>query len=167
MILCFISVGFIILSIVFFFLSKKADKKSCLYYGKFRESSLSSRPIKETDYYQEKYLKLDSFSDSFLIGQAVTGTIGAVLLFSCIFCLFIGHVEVSLNIEKANITYESLCKKLEVAQSGYEDISKTEVIDEIEKWNKAVVEDRYFAKSPWTNWFYSQERVNNLKLIEY
>ena len=158
MILCFISIGFIILSIIFSFLNKVADKKFYFYL---------THSYKADFYKKKESLKWDSLADSFLVWRTVTGTIGAILLFTCIFCLFIGHVGVSLNIEKDNITYESLCKKLEVAQSEYEDFSKTEVINEIEKWNKMVAEEKYFAKSPWTNWLYSQKRADNLRLIEY
>ena len=36
-----------------------------------------------------------------------------------------------------------------------------------EKWNKLVLEKKYWAKNPWTSWFLSQKVVDNLKYIDY
>lgn len=77
------------------------------------------------------------------------------------------HVGVDNTIRQDNIRYESLCKRLEIINSDYEDVSKSEVINDIAEWNTDVTDNQYWAKNPWTNWFHSQKRVDNLKLIEY
>lgn len=50
--------------------------------------------------------------------------------------------------------------------SDYEDVSKTTVIANAYDWNKEVHNAKYWAKNPWTSWFWSQKLVDSLEYIE-
>lgn len=95
----------------------------------------------------------------------------SVVWFICLICCVIGiicaHVGENKNIEMNNIEYESLCQRLEIVNSDYEDMSKSDVIKDVSEWNKMVLEKKYWAKNPWTSWFLSQKVVDNLKYIDY
>lgn len=95
----------------------------------------------------------------------------SVVWFICLICCVIGiicaHVGENKNIEMNNIEYESLCNRLEIINSDYEDMSKSDVIKDVSEWNKMVLEKKYWAKNPWTSWFFSQKVVNELKYIDY
>lgn len=95
----------------------------------------------------------------------------SVVWFICLICCVIGiicaHVGENKNIEMNNIEYESLCNRLEIVNSDYEDVSKSDVIKDVSEWNKMVLEKKYWAKNPWTSWFFSQKVVNELKYINY
>ena len=93
--------------------------------------------------------------------------IGGIFFAGCIVVIICMHVGVNKNIEINRIEYESLCHRLEIVNSDYEDMSKSDVIKDISEWNKAVLYKKYWAKSPWTSWFYSQKVVDELKYIDY
>lgn len=78
----------------------------------------------------------------------------------------ISHIGVDAKIEQNNITYESLIDKTKYLHSEYEDASEIMVIHDIAEWNKEVVAYKYWAKNPWTNWYFSQKVANNLKMIQ-
>lgn len=92
---------------------------------------------------------------------------GSIFLASCIVVIICMHVAVNKNIEINRIEYEGLCHRLEIVNSDYEDVSKSDVIKDISEWNKAVLYKKYWAKNPWTSWFYSQKMVDELKYIDY
>lgn len=95
----------------------------------------------------------------------------SVVWFICLICCVVGiicaHVGENKNIEMNNIEYESLCNRLEIVNSDYEDISKSDVIKDVSEWNKMVLEKKYWSKNPWTSWFFSQKVVDDLKYIDY
>ena len=70
------------------------------------------------------------------------------------------------NIQKTQITYEGLVKRLEIVNSEYENVSKSEVIKDISEWNKKVYSNKYCAESLWTNWLVSQKYADSLQYIE-
>lgn len=88
-----------------------------------------------------------------------------VALVIFLMCVFISHSAVDLQINNDNIQYESLCKRLDIVKSEYEDISKSNVIADIAEWNIDVASYKYWTESPWTNWFHVQEIADNLKYI--
>lgn len=91
-----------------------------------------------------------------------SGIIGLVIFLGCI---LVSHSTVDLQINNDNIKYESLCKRLDIVKSEYEDISKSDVIADIAEWNTDVASYKYWTESPWTNWFHAQEVADNLKYI--
>ena len=65
-----------------------------------------------------------------------------------------------------NLERESIIKQVECISSDYEDVSKATVIANVYDWNKEVHNAKYWAKNPWTSWFYSQKLVDSLEYIE-
>ena len=96
----------------------------------------------------------------------VLSVVWFICLICCIFGIICAHVGENKNIEMNNIEYESLCQRLEIVNSDYEDMSKSDVIKDVSEWNKMVLEKKYWAKNPWTSWFFSQKVVNELKYID-
>ena len=97
----------------------------------------------------------------------VLSVVGFICLIFCIIGIICAHVGENKNIEMNNIEYESLCQRLEIINSEYEDMSKSDVIKDVSEWNKMVLEKKYWSKNPWTSWFFSQKVVDNLKYIDY
>ena len=97
----------------------------------------------------------------------IISIINFICLICCVIGILCGHVGENKNIEMNNVEYESLCQRLEIINSDYEDMSKSEVIKDVSEWNKMVLEKKYWSKNPWTSWFFSQKIVDNLKYIDY
>ena len=97
----------------------------------------------------------------------VLSVVGFVCLICCIVGIICAHVGENKNIKMNNIEYESLCNRLEIVNSDYEDMSKSDVIKDVSEWNKMVLEKKYWSKNPWTSWFFSQKVVDDLKYIDY
>lgn len=93
--------------------------------------------------------------------------ISFIFLICCVVGIIFAHAGENKNIEMNNIEYESLCNRLEIVNSDYEDMSKSDVIKDVSEWNKIVLEKKYWAKNPWTSWFFSQKVVDDLKYIDY
>ena len=96
----------------------------------------------------------------------VLSVVWFICLICCIFGIICAHVGENKNIEMNNVEYESLCQRLEIVNSEYEDMSKSDVIKDVSEWNKMVLEKKYWAKNPWTSWFLSQKVVDELKYID-
>lgn len=85
----------------------------------------------------------------------------------CLLTITVSHISSDRNIEINRIKYESLLKRVEVVNSKYEDISKSDVIKDVAEWNSNVLNQKYFSSNPLTNWFYCKEVVDNLECIDY
>lgn len=81
-----------------------------------------------------------------------------------IFCVC--SLNANYQIGQNNIKYESLCKRLEVINSEYEDVSKSEVIKDVYLWNEKVYRWNYWNNNLLTNWLISDKIVYNLKNID-
>lgn len=89
---------------------------------------------------------------------------GVIIIF-CIIMITHVHVGVDCKINEDHMQYEGLCHRLEIINSDYEDVSKSEVIKDVTEWNTRVYHDQYWTNSPLTNWFYSKERTEALQYI--
>lgn len=95
------------------------------------------------------------------------------LLFACgalagvimLVIIVLAHVGVDVYIERNRIEYEALCERLEIANSDYEDVSKSDVVKDVADWNKNVYSYKHWAYSPWTNWFYSTRVADELETV--
>lgn len=76
------------------------------------------------------------------------------------------HCTVNKDIYEYNLERESIVKQVECISSDYEDVSKATVIANVYNWNKEVHNTKYWAKNPWTSWFWSQKFVDSLEYIE-
>ena len=96
-----------------------------------------------------------------------TFLLGILITVFCSVAIIFGHMGVNNQIQKNKIEYDSLCKRLEIINSEYEDISKSDIIKDIADWNGKVQNCKYWSKNLWTNWFYSDKEISKLEFIEY
>ena len=96
----------------------------------------------------------------------ITWVVGLMAAVVMVFIIIFAHCGVSATVEQNRIEYESLCNRVEVISSDYEDVSKSEVIKDVAEWNKRVYSTKYWAYNPWTNWFYSKRVADEMRLIE-
>ena len=138
-----------------------------IYYKKLIQNDLNPDKMEELDKSFiskcDKILWRDIEDDI----PVVLSVVGFICLICCIIGIICAHVGENKNIEMNNIEYESLCNRLEIVNSDYEDMSKSDVIKDVSEWNKMVLEKKYWAKNPWTSWFFSQKVVDDLKYIDY
>lgn len=89
----------------------------------------------------------------------VISTISIILVIKC-------HIGVQYSIDQAKLRYDSLVKQVEIINSDYEDVSKTQVIQKVMEWNQDVYSTKYWSDNPMTSWFWSQEYADSLEYIE-
>ena len=95
--------------------------------------------------------------------QAAPSSVILIILISMIIS---AHVFDSKKIADNKMEYEALCKRIEIINSDYEDVSKSDIIKDVAKWNKKVYSEKYWGKNIWTNWFYDQDVVDELEYID-
>lgn len=106
-----------------------------------------------------KYNSLD-------VGGFVCMLLGGIATCIAVVTIIIGHAWVDVDILKAHVERESIIKQIECSNSEYEDITKQKVIEKAYNWNKDVYSAKYWGKSLFTNWFWSQEYVDSLEYID-
>ena len=112
-------------------------------------------------------LRKDKYVEGVLTGLGLMLTVGGGLIaFIMAICIICAHIGVDAQIEENRIEYESLCKRQEIINSEYEDVSKSDVIKDIAEWNKKVYSEKHWAYNPWTCWFYSKRVADDMKMIE-
>lgn len=109
--------------------------------------------------------KIAPYSEWDVVGAMLT-IINVTGLIICAFMIFLVHFSEDAEIAKDQIKYESLCKRYEIIQSEYEDVSKAEVIKDIAEWNRAVQHQKYWSENLLTNWFYSKKYADSLQYID-
>lgn len=117
----------------------------------------------------KNYNKYKNKSRIFEIMHGVFVTIACVagffLILSLLF-LVCFHIGVNNKKELLKIEHDGLVKRLEIIDSNYEDVSKSDVIKDITEWNKRVQTTKYLYNSPFTNWFHPKEVVDCYEYIE-
>jgi len=93
------------------------------------------------------------------------GALCALFILISIIVIIVSHMLVPKTIRENTIKYESLCKRLEIINSDYEDVSKSDVIADIAEWNSFVYNTKYWTYNPWTNWYNPKEVADNLEYI--
>ena len=91
--------------------------------------------------------------------------IGGMFLLIFIMVIVWMHLTAPKCIEQNRIQYDGLCKRLEVINSDYEDVSKSDVIADITQWNMDVYNKKFWAYNPWTNWFNPKRVADELDYI--
>lgn len=88
-------------------------------------------------------------------------------MFLLIFIMLIAgmHLTASKHLEQNRIRYEGLCKRLEVVNSDYEDVSKSDVIADVTQWNLDVYNTKFWTYNPWTSWFNPKRVADELDYI--
>lgn len=100
---------------------------------------------------------------------AILITLSILSVFSIILtsCVFLSeHIGTENEIQMRQIRYESLCKRLEIIKSDYEDVSKSEVIKDIAEWNQEVCDYKYWTDNIWTNWLFNKKIADSLEYID-
>lgn len=114
------------------------------------------------------FLKLwedHDFDDPLNVFGGINVIIGSICLTASIVLLIANYVTVPSTIQENKLKYESLCKRCEIVKSGYEDISKSDLIKDIAEWNAYVYDAKYWTNNPWTSWFNPQKIADNLDYI--
>lgn len=93
--------------------------------------------------------------------------LGCITMITCLTITICQHAVAIKQINKNKINYESLQKRLEIVNSEYEDVSKSDVIKDIANWNQEVCDYNYWNNNLFTNWMYSDKVAESYKYIEY
>jgi hypothetical protein len=109
-------------------------------------------------------IKIDVYCDWGVIEFLVVA-LGIVGLLICIVIISTQHGCTGNIIYNNQIYYDGLCKRLEVVQSDYEDVSKSQVIKDVTEWNMDVYNTKYWSESLWTNWFNPKDIADNMDYI--
>lgn len=91
--------------------------------------------------------------------------VGVFGLLVCVVLISTQHACAGKIIYSNQIYYDGLCKRLEVVQSDYEDVSKSQVIKDVTEWNMDVYNTKYWTENPWTNWFNPKDIADNMDYI--
>ena len=108
--------------------------------------------------------KFDKYGE-FDIFEILILNIGIIGLLICVVIISMQHTCAGKMIYSNQIYHDSLCKRLEVIQSDYEDVSKSQVIKDVSEWNMDVYNTKYWTESPWTNWFNPKDIADNMDYI--
>lgn len=101
----------------------------------------------------------------YIVGLILTWTFSIIFIVSVGIIVLI-HCGTDSQIEYYKIERDALIKRMEVSDSNYEDVSKSDVIADVAKWNQNIVRARYWSNNLLTNWFYSQKVVDSLEPID-
>lgn len=115
----------------------------------------------------EKTCIFDRFYDDIDLLGGVFILIGIIIFIGCIALILCKGIGEDRNIEQNRMEYEALQRRIEIVNSEYEDASRSDLIKDINEWNKAVYDKKYFAKNPWTNWFFNQKIADELEYIDF
>ena len=109
------------------------------------------------------YCERDSLGEVIgFIGIFIMG----LLLIAFTFTIICNHAFVDAKIAENNAKYESLCYRLEITQSNFEDFSKTDVMEDVLEWNIDVARYKKLYTNKWVSCFYSKEMVEALQFVD-
>lgn len=114
----------------------------------------------KTDIFGRFYDGIEILGGSFII-------FGSIFSISFILVILLKGVGEDRDIEQNRMKYESLQRRIEVVNSEYEDASRSDLIKDINEWNEKVYDKKYWAKNPWTNWFFNQKIADELEYINF
>lgn len=109
-------------------------------------------------------IKIDKYGTLDML-ELLIMVFGVVGLLVCIAIISTNHACAGKIIHSNQIYYDGLCKRLEVVQSDYEDVSKSQVIKDVSEWNMDVYDTKYWSESLWTNWFNPKDIADNMDYI--
>ena len=97
------------------------------------------------------------------LGSLIIGAAGTCI---CLIIIFGSHFCISKEIALGQMKYESLQARVEVINSDYEDVSKSDVIQDVTEWNQDLYSKKYYASNPWTSWFVSKRYADQFDYID-
>lgn len=92
--------------------------------------------------------------------------LGILAIIICVGMIIINHYNINRQIMLSNMERDKILHKIECIDSDYEDISKTDIIEEIYTWNKKCESYKHYSYSPWTNLLFSRKVADSLDYIE-
>lgn len=110
--------------------------------------------------------KLWPYCDFFSILGSICLAFGIVGSIVCSLFIITTHAMTDKSIHDNQIEHDALVAQVDAINTDYEDVSTTQVIANVAKWNKFVYNNRYWSENKWTNWFYSKKVVDDLKYID-
>jgi hypothetical protein len=99
------------------------------------------------------------------IAGGIIVVFGFAFLIGSLIIIIAVHATADISIQKNKMQYEGLCKRYEIVNSDYEDVSKSDVISDITAWNMYVYNTEYWSENPWTNCFNPKKIADNLNYI--
>lgn len=114
----------------------------------------------KTDIFGHFYDGIELLGGMFII-------IGTLVSMGCILIILLKGVGENKVINKNKMKYESLQRRIEIVNSEYEDVSRSDLIKDINEWNEEVYNQKYWTESLWTNWFFNQKIADELEYINF
>ena len=115
----------------------------------------------------EKTCIFDRFYDDIDLLGGIFILIGTIISIGCIALILCKGIGENNTINKNKMEYEALQRRIEVVNSEYEDASRSDLIKDINEWNKEVYDAKYWTKNLWTNWFFNQKIADELEYIDF
>ena len=100
----------------------------------------------------------------FFFGLVILQSIAALLV---TLVLILSHTNIDHSIQVNRMEHDSIVARLEIADTGYENIAYSEAIKDAMKWNVDVEHQKYFCNNPWFSWFFDKRLVDDLEYIDY
>ena len=100
-------------------------------------------------------------------GVEILFILGCIAMLVCLLIIIGEHAMATNQLNQNKIKYESLQRRLEIVNSEYKDVSKSDVIKDIAKWNQEAYNYNYWNNNLFTNWMYSDKVAESYKYIEY
>lgn len=104
-------------------------------------------------------------NDDLDVVGALLNIFGLIGLSASLTLIVITHATANKTIQQNKINYDGLCRRYEIVESEYEDVSKSDVIADITAWNMDVYNTKYWTYNVWTNWFNPKSIADNLEYI--
>lgn len=114
----------------------------------------------KTDIFGHFYYEIELTGGMFIV-------IGTIFSIGCIVLILCKGVGENNIINKNKMKYESLQRRIEIVNSEYEDVSRSDLIKDINEWNEEVYNQKYWTENPWTNWFFNQKIADELEYIDF
>lgn len=116
-------------------------------------------------YWLERYTKYCVY-DAVRCLAALSMVIGAIITLISVTFILCANTSVDRHIYARQMEREKIIKQIEVINSDYEDVSKTQVIEAVYQWNEYVYITKHNNENPWVNWFFNDRYANSLEYID-
>lgn len=101
------------------------------------------------------------------IVSVILAFLSVISIIVALYRISASHCAVDTTIVVNRMEYDSIVKEVEaLEQDTDEKVSRVTVIKDVNEWNSDVYVIKYWAESPWTNWFYNKKIVDSLEYIE-
>lgn len=117
--------------------------------------------VRCVDKYTMISINVDVEISAFISG--IFGITGMVLIVIILLCNYCG---VDHDIHLAQMEREKIMQQIEIINTEYEDVSKTQVIESVCEWNEDVYSTHWLNNNPWTNWFINDRYDESLQEID-